>query len=175
MSGNVKVEITLQILDPNEWIILKWIVNNITAHLKWNVRVCAGFICFMIVSTSEMLCVRNERTIFEKFDWYDDRPPVLDNFKGKVPLGIKDEVQFSIADIWINICDEENFCQAFIKTRRTVCSWNRTWYSLSVLCRRESTSWCLSKQVCVSHYTEGVWKYFRSVSYFVTYFILIFQ
>jgi len=64
----VKVEITLQILDLVERMILKWIVSNITVHLKWNVRVCAGFSCLMIVSTSELLCLRNERTIFEKFD-----------------------------------------------------------------------------------------------------------
>jgi len=118
----VKVEITLQILDLVERMILKWIVSNITVHLKWNVRVCAGFSCLMIVSTSELLCLRNERTIFEKFDWYDDRPPVSDHFKGKVPFGILDEVQVSIAAIWIDICDKENFCQAVIKTRQPVCS-----------------------------------------------------
>jgi len=68
MLGNVKVEITLQILDLVERMILKWIVSNVTAYLKWNVRVCAGFICLVIMSTSELLCVRKERTIFEKFD-----------------------------------------------------------------------------------------------------------
>jgi hypothetical protein len=40
MLGNVKFEITLQILDLVERMILKWIVSNITVHLKWNVRVC---------------------------------------------------------------------------------------------------------------------------------------
>ena len=68
MLGNVKVEITLQNLDLVERMILKWIVSNITAHLKWNVRVCAGFSRLIIVSTSELLCVRKGRTIFEKFD-----------------------------------------------------------------------------------------------------------
>jgi hypothetical protein len=39
MLGNVKVEITLQILDLVERMILKWIVNDITVHLRWNVSV----------------------------------------------------------------------------------------------------------------------------------------
>lgn len=67
MLGNMKVEITVQMLDLVEITILKWILSNITVHLKWNVRVCAGFISLMIVSTSELLCLRNEWTIFEKF------------------------------------------------------------------------------------------------------------
>jgi len=122
MLGNLKVEITLQILDLVERMILEWIVSNITAHLKLNVRVCAGFSGLIVVFTSELLCVGKERTIFEKFDCYDDRPPVSDHFKGEVLFEIQDEVQFDIADIWINICDKENLCQAFIKTRQTVCS-----------------------------------------------------
>jgi hypothetical protein len=60
--------------------------------------------------------------IFDKFYGYDDRPPVSDHFKGKVPFGILDEVRFSIAAIWINICYKEDFCKAVIKARQTVCS-----------------------------------------------------
>lgn len=60
MLGNVKVEITLQILDLVERMIFKWIVSNVTAYLKWNVRVCAGFIC--LYNVHKRTVVRTERT-----------------------------------------------------------------------------------------------------------------
>ena len=62
MLGNVKVEITLQILDLVEGMILKWVVNNITVHLKWNVRLCVCWIQLSRDSVHKRTVVRTERT-----------------------------------------------------------------------------------------------------------------
>ena len=49
----------------------------------------------------------------------------------------------------------------------TACSWNRTWYSLSVLCNRESRSWCHQDKLTSVTNTGG------GMEIFWVYFIII--